>query len=288
MMQPVDYKSREINLFHSNVNVPYKFRVLPKDADEALGHMFELKTTNADGSGNRGVYAESLFTYSWGQKLEVGPALGALRDRATASETGLSNEITDRKSADSKLQSNIDTEVGTRTAQVASLSSQIAVEVADRKTDTFNLNAAITSEASARSAADTVHTGAIAQANLDIVAESKAARAAETKIASDLSTESKSRSDEDVKINGLLSTESKARSDADTKISGDLASLSAAVGVDVKRLDGRIDFITANADPAALDSLSEIVSNFNANGATYASRLSYLEGIIQELLNKSQ
>ena len=79
--------------------------------------MFELKTTNADGSGNRGVYAESLFTYSWGQKLEVGPALGALRDRATASEGGLATEIADRKSADSKLQANIDSEAATRLAQ---------------------------------------------------------------------------------------------------------------------------------------------------------------------------
>ena len=287
-MQPVDYKSREINLFHSNVNVPYKFRVLPKDADEALGHMFELKTTNADGSGNRGVYAESLFTYSWGQKLEVGPALGALRDRATASETGLSNEITDRKSADSKLQSNIDTEVATRSAQVASLSSQIAVEVADRKTDTFNLNAAITSEASARSAADTVHTNAIASLNSGLSAEVAERKSEVVRLDARILQEIQTRGDS-VYNEAVLRT---AADDAlGVRCDGlvtSVAALSTAVGADVKRIDGRIDFITSNTNPSALDSLSEIVSNFNVNGASYASRLTYLEGIIQELLNKSQ
>jgi hypothetical protein len=287
-MQPVDYKSREINLFHSNVNVPYKFRVLPKDADESLGHMFELKTTNADGSGNRGVYAESLFTYSWGQKLEVGPALGALRDRATASEGGLLTEIADRKSADSKLQSNIDTEVGTRTAQVASLSSQIAVEVADRKTDTFNLNASISSEASARGAADTVHTNAIAQLNLDVSAEVKERKSEVVRLDARILQEIQTRGDS-------VYNEAQLREAADLALGvrcdglvTSVAALSTAVGADVKRIDGRIDFITSNTNPSALDSLTEIVNNFNVNGASYASRLTYLEGIIQELLNKSQ
>ena len=286
-MQPVDYKSREINLFHSNVNVPYKFRVLPKDADEALGHMFELKTTNADGSGNRGVYAESLFTYSWGQKLEVGPALGALRDRATASETGLSNEITDRKSADSKLQSNIDTEVATRSAQVASLSSQIAVEVADRKTDTFNLNAAITSEASARSAADTVHTNAIASLNSGLSAEVSERKSEVVRLDARILQEIQTRGDS-------VFNEAQLREAADIALGvrcdnlvTSVAALSTAVGADVKRIDGRIDFITSNVDAASLDSLTEIVANFNANGATYASRLTFLEGIVQSLVNRA-
>ena len=67
-----------------------------------------------------------------------------------------------------------------------------------------------------------------------------------------------------------------------------VAALSTAVGADVKRIDGRIDFIVSNVNPSALDSLTEIVNSFNSNGASYASRLTYLEGIIQELVNRSQ
>ena len=65
------------------------------------------------------------------------------------------------------------------------------------------------------------------------------------------------------------------------------AGLSASVGVDVKRIDGRIDFITSNVDAAALDSLTEIVNSFNASGVTYASRLLFLEGIVQQLVNRA-
>ena len=53
-------------------------------------------------------------------------------------------------------------------------------------------------------------------------------------------------------------------------------------------LDGRIDFIVHNVDAAALDSLSELVSHFNNNGAGYAARLSFLEGVVAELVNKVQ
>ncbi len=66
-----------------------------------------------------------------------------------------------------------------------------------------------------------------------------------------------------------------------------VAALSTAVGADVKRIDGRIDFITSNVEPASLDSLTEIVNNFNLNGASYASRLTFLEGIVQQLVNRS-
>ena len=66
-----------------------------------------------------------------------------------------------------------------------------------------------------------------------------------------------------------------------------MAGLSASVGVDVKRIDGRIDFLTANTDQANLDSLLEVVNSFNASGATYASRLSFLEGIVQQLVNRA-
>jgi hypothetical protein len=67
-----------------------------------------------------------------------------------------------------------------------------------------------------------------------------------------------------------LNDEAKARADADSKLSD------------------RIDFIVSNTNPAAIDSLSEIVSQFSQNGQGYASRLTYLESIVASLVNKSQ
>ena len=164
----------------------------------------------------------------------------------------------------------------------------LVMEVADRKTDTFNLEAKVTAEASARSAADTVHTNAIAQLNLDVSAEVKERKSEVVRLDARILQEIQTRGDS-VYNEAVLRT---AADDAlGVRCDGlvtSVAGLSASVGADVKRIDGRIDFIVSNVNPSSLDSLTEIVSNFNANGATYASRLTYLEGIIQELVNRSQ
>jgi len=60
-----------------------------------------------------------------------------------------------------------------------------------------------------------------------------------------------------------------------------------AVAAETK-LGERIDFITHNTNPAAIDSLNEIVAQFSTNGQKYADRLTYLEGVIEGLVNKSQ
>jgi hypothetical protein len=53
------------------------------------------------------------------------------------------------------------------------------------------------------------------------------------------------------------------------------------------KLSDRIDFIVSNTNPFAIDSLYEIVSQFSQNGAGCADRLTYLEGAIAALVNKS-
>ena len=70
-------------------------------------------------------------------------------------------------------------------------------------------------------------------------------------------------------------------------VAGAAAEVARAQAAEGKLCD-RIDFITSNTNPSALDSLTEIVNNFNVNGASYASRLTYLESVIAELVNKSQ
>jgi len=52
------------------------------------------------------------------------------------------------------------------------------------------------------------------------------------------------------------------------------------------RLDARIDNVISNTDPASLDSLSEIVNKFNADGQTYADRLTALEGVVNALVEQ--
>ena len=52
----------------------------------------------------------------------------------------------------------------------------------------------------------------------------------------------------------------------------------------VLNLQTQINSILSNSDPSALDSLSEIVASFQADGASYVSRLNSIEAALQELI----
>ena len=284
-MQQPDYKSRELNLYFADNSK--KFRVTPVLNDPEVGSCFELKTTDNKNAGNDGIYVEYLMTNTNYGKLGVGSTLGNLKDRATALEGALSTETADRKSADSKLQANIDSEAATRLAQDQTHTASIAQEISDRTTGDFFLNAAIVSENATRAAADVVLTNAAAQLNLDLSAEVKERKSEVVRLDARILQEIQTRGDS-------VFNESNLRIAADDVIGvrcdglvTSVAALSAAVGADVKRIDGRIDFITSNDDAASLDSLTEIVNNFNSSGATYATRLNFLEGIVQSLVNRA-
>jgi hypothetical protein len=285
MLAP-DYKSHELNLYFADNSK--KFRVLPFLNDPETGSCFELKTTDSKNAGNDGIYIEYLMTNTNYGKLGVGATLGNLKDRATSVETKLVTEIADRKAGDAKNASDLAYEAGVRLAQVNSLSSQIAVEISARQTDSFNLDNKITIEANARSAADAVHTGAIASANSAISAEVAERKSEIVRVDARILQEIQTRGD------SVYGEAQDRRADV-ARLDGRCNNIEAVASqehsdrvADVARLDGRINFIQSNVDPAAIDSLTEIVSNFNINGASYASRLSWLESVVQQLLNKSQ
>jgi len=280
-----DYKSRELTLYNDG---GYKLQVRPIDVSTDAGPGFSIKTTLLNGNGDWGVHIPMLKVDTMNGVRTVGSSIGTHEYKIGALETGLATEVSDRKAGDTKLQSNIDTEAGTRSAQVASLSSQIAVEVADRKTDTFNLNASISSEATARSAADTVHTNAIASLNSGLSAEVAERKSEVIRLDARILQEIQTRGDS-------VFNEAQLREAADVALGVRCDNLVTGAAAEVARaqaaegkLSDRIDFITSNTNPSALDSLTEIVNNFNVNGASYASRLSYLEGVIQELLNRTR
>ena len=81
-----------------------------------------------------------------------------------------------------------------------------------------------------------------------------------------IDAEQKQRVSADLLTNQLLTAEEMRAKDAELK------------------LESRIDFITHNTDPVALDSLSEIVNRFSMDGQSYSDRLTYLEGVIQSLV----
>jgi len=280
-----DYKSRELTLYNDS---GFKLQVRPIDGSTDAGPGFSIKTTLLNGNGDWGVHIPMLKVDTMFGVRTVGSSIGTHEYKIGVLEGGLAGEVTSRQNADTTLQQNIDSEAATRLAQDQTHTTAIAQEVSARTTGDFNLNAAIVSEAASRAAADVVLTNAVAQLNIDVPAEAVLARAEEKKLSDRINVEITARSD-------AVTAEAAARLSADNALGVRCDGLVAGAAAEVARaqaaeekLSERISFIASNLDPVALDSLTELVSHFNANGATYASRLTWLEGVVQELLNKSQ
>jgi hypothetical protein len=284
-MIPVDYKSKELTLYNDG---GYKLQVRPLDGSGDAGAGFSIKTTNLQNTGDWGLYVPMLRVDTMYGVRAVGSVIGMHEYYVSQLNVNLPAEVVRATNAEASLQANINTEAAARLSQDNTHSAQIAQEINDRQTGDYNLDNKINNEVSRAQASELVLTNSLAQTDIDVAAEEKARADADSKINDAVSAEVKARGDADFKLTSDLSAESKSRADADFKLTSDLAFESAERKSEIARVDGRIDFIQANTDPAAIDSLTEIVNNFNVNGASYASRLLWLEEVVANLVNKSQ
>ena len=284
-MQPVDYKSRELTLYH---NDGYKLRIEPVVNNADVGPSFLIKTTNLQGAGDWGLYVPALKVDTMYGVRGVGSLLGTHEYKLISLDQNLQLETKAREDADVAINSSLATESKARVDGDLVHTNAIAAETAARVSADVAINAALATETSQRQAADLIHTSSIAQVNLDLATESKARSDGDAKCLSDLAAESKARSDADSKLTSDLAAEVKRATDMENGIWATVQIEAAYTRSEAKRLDERINFIASNTDQAALDSLTEIVNNFNVNGAGYASRLTYLESVIAELVNTSQ
>ena len=113
-------------------------------------------------------------------------------------------------------------------------------------------------------------------------------KARDTVLTDDLKAEVSNRTAAVSAIDGKLTVERTRAIDAEAVVQANVDAEAKTRVSEVKRLDGRIDFITNNADGAAIDSLSELLSQFTQNGQGYASRLLYLESVVSALVAKTQ
>jgi hypothetical protein len=285
MLPATDYKSRELNLYHDE---GYKLEIRPTAENSDAGIGFSFKTPNSQGAGNWGVYIPVLKVDTMDGVRGVGSMIGMHEYHINNLNVNLPAEVLRATNAEAVLQQNINAEASIRASSDTSHSNSIASEISDRQIADYQLEVKITAEISRATAAELVLTNHTAQIDLDVKAEAKARADADTAINNALVAESAARIAADFKFSGDLSAESASRVSGDTKLTTDLDLERVERKSEVTRLDGRLDFITHNTDPAALDSLSEIVNNFNSSAAGLLSRVVYLEGVVASLVNKSQ
>ena len=281
----LSYKSKVLNLYSQDE--VHQFRIEPSDTKVTLNY-------NAGGKPVDFMYLTVQDVDVHAKMFENTSAIDTERSRAQASESSLAADLeseSDRAAGvESGIQSELTAEKTRLSAQEVFEAQELANEVATRLAGDNALGYRIDNETNARTAADSKHT-------TDIADEIKRAGDEESRIEQRLDMY---RYDNDVKVNAgdakhdAYETYANARmADIESKSSSDGTDNSNAVAAEAKaradeitRLDGRIDSVLSNIDPASLDSLSEIVSKFNEDGVDYASRLTALEAVIAALVEQ--
>lgn len=255
----------KVRMFYNNGSLPLEFPYLTTQGE----NVYQKMSANAQAvldEKSRAVAAEGVISAN----------LTTESNRAQSAEYALETAFNDEKS---RIATQEQFEANERAAEQA---ARISADNA--------LSATLNAEIQSRQAQDTQHTN-------DINAENLRAENRENEIeaafdAYVLSNDSKIGLIDDAH-NGyvasndtrLAAVEAKAISDA----ASNLANLEIETNIrvsEVARLDSRVDSVLSNIDPGALDSLSEIVSHFQANGQGYADRLTALEAVVAALVEQ--
>lgn len=190
---------------------------------------------------------------------------------------------------EARIEAKFDAEKVRVDAQEILEAQDLANEVLAREQADIALQTAITNEANTRAGADTAHTNAIndekvraegqetrIEGKIDSYAVANDARVlnAETAHADYVASN-------DAKLDAHIVNFNNQASKQDTEHKQEVADRTA----DVLNLQNQINNIL-NGSPEHLDQLSEIVARFDANGATYDSRLNDLESVVQQLVEQ--
>jgi hypothetical protein len=278
-----DTKSRELTLHRDD---GYKFRIEKVVGNDDLGPCFSFKTSLQSGAGDWGVYIPQLKVDTMYGVRVVGPLLGTHEYKLISLDQAIQAETSRAQGVENKLQADIQSESATRLAADSYHTTQIAQEISDRQSGDFQLTNSLTFEVARAQAAESVLTGSVTSLNTSLTTEVSERKSEVVRLDARILQEIQTRGDS-------VFNEAQLRTAEDVKLHTRCDELVSAVvtevserKAEVKRLDGRLDFITSNVDSAAIDSLSEIVSQFSQNGVSYAARLSWLEAVVADLVNK--
>jgi hypothetical protein len=309
----VSKKAQKIDLYESEVAlVPasLSFNGAEFSMDKELQIVTELGSLKLS-SSVRGLQSD-LKAQVDKEASDVKTLNGLISDekvRAIMAEMNLSGRI----DAELERSSTVETDLYAKTTSLqnadASFASQLAAETKDRQSGDSKLTNDLSFETNRALAAENL-------LNVSLDAEIKRATDADTKHAADLIAEFNRAIGRENALQSQLYQETSLRIDAETKLTTDLnAEISSriagvnAVTADLKTkydaidtafgnfvavatsrdeyLNQKCDFIMKNVDPAAIDSLSELVNRQNSVALGVYSRLQMLEDIVSTLIGRA-
>ena len=317
-----DYKSKVVYVQKDG----YVFRLKPETTpgtplyDSVQTPVMDMRFSNSKtGDTCWPIYAEQLLTNIGGEKKGIGSTLFDHKNRVQGLEYRMSNEEGARAQADMDLEGKIYTESVVRAsgdAKVASdlassvaslqqmdngLFATISIEVNDRTTADVKISSDLAFETSSRIAAVNTLTTSLAETDIDVAAEVAERKSEVVRLDARILQEIQTRGDsvygeaqdrraEDAKLSARcdvltsdLSTESKARLALKAEFDAEVV----LARSEEKKLSDRIQFIVSNTDPVHIDSLAEIVASFGQSSGALVQRVAFLEGIVQELVDRT-
>ncbi len=191
-----------------------------------------------------------------GNAADIATEVTTARAAEAANAASLVAEAATARAAEAANASAIATENARAVAAEGVLAGDLATETAERITADTAIQAAVAAEATTRAAADAIHTANIAGVAAD-VSTNATAIAVET-----------ARATAAENANAAL-------------VTAEVAARTAAVA----GVQSQITDLLSNVDPAALDSLAEIVAQFSSNGVLFHDRLLWVEGMVSTLHN---
>lgn len=266
-------------------------------ADDELWSEVEANYDRLNGAINS--VNRSLGTYS-----------SSLASSINNVNTALVNEIKDRKAADAVLSASIDQEKLDRRADVDEKISQVLAvtallqagvdsafrelgeEKVIRRDADEDLNQRLLSEASTRlSAVDSLQFQIISASNTASGADAEIKQLIvdeKTRAMAEVLDEKNRAMGAESALSSSIDAERNQRWAKESQVALEFSQFKTATENWESKMTDRVDFIVSNTNPSALDSLSEIVSHFSTNGQSYADRLTYLENVIESLVNKKK
>jgi hypothetical protein len=170
-------------------------------------------------------------------------------------QSALTNEINDRQAADLAMQADLTAEIGRAIAAETALQADIDAEEVARAAGDAQLTADLAAEVARATAAEAALQG-------EIDAEEVARAAQDAVLAADIAAEEARALAAEAALQADLSAETVARIAGDAALAADLAAETARATAEEANLQSQINNIISNVDPAALDSLTEIVDAF--------------------------
>ena len=293
MSAPVDYKSKELNLYSNDGGVlkvsdatSLRSSIAINLASTAQLMQLDFKAPSSGSLGSHHLIIPSLYV-SWGAvSYHAGQTFDQYNTRLNTATTNLTAEAKTRYEADLLLTNNLNAEIKNRAEADGVHTASIAQEVYDRGEGDLANSALINQEIADRKAAITVVSTASSGNTLAISAEVSRAIEAERVLRTTIQDDQKRADSMQTATDASIAAEVGRAGAAEFALSNAVEAENKRATEKEEKLDARIDFITSNSNPVAIDSLSEIVSQFSANGMGYADRLTYLEGVVAALVNK--